>query len=145
MPQYDPQRSRRRQPPPRDDEPAPVDALLEPPARPERVDLPRGVEVEVVGGEVVVHTDEADVEISPRGDDIVVHTDQGDVEVLPTVDEVIVSTPTEDVYVDTASGSVDHVDGAGRRSRRVAWAAVGVAAVIAVWLLVRRWAGRRTG
>lgn len=148
MPQYDPQRSRRRQPPPPDDEPAPVDALLEPPTRPAEgagVDLPGGAEVEVVGGEVVVHTSEADVEISPQGDDIVVHTDNADIEVLPGVDEVIVSTAAEDLYVDTAGGLVEHVERVGGRSRRAALVAVVLAVLVAVavGLAARRRAMRR--
>ena len=89
---YDPQRSHRR---PRlaEDEPAPIDALLEP--HPAVSGLPDGVEVDVVEGEVVVHTSDADIEISASGDDIVVHTDDADIEVLPESDEVLVSSATE--------------------------------------------------
>jgi hypothetical protein len=148
MPQYDPQRSRRRHSPPPDDEPAPVDALLEPPAPVvdrAGVDLPGGTRVEVDGGEVVVQTDDADVEISPRGDDIVVHTDRADVEVLPGSGEVIMSTAREDLYVDTASGLVDRSGLADTRSRRLALVAVLFAALVALVVVVRQRAGRHRG
>ncbi len=91
---YDPLRSHHR-PEPAEDAPAPVDALLDADVATE-VDLPGGVEVEVTdGGEVVVHTMDADVEITPTGDDVVVRTDDAVVEVRPEADEVLVSAGGE--------------------------------------------------
>jgi hypothetical protein len=135
---YDPQRSRHR-PEPSEDQPAPVDALLD--ADPVAgTGLPDGVEVEVTdGGEVVVHTFDADVEITASGDDVVVRTDDAFVEVRPESDEVLVSAGGEDVFVDTTPwddaglGDVlsEEVD-AARRSRRLRLAlAALVAALVA--------------
>lgn len=80
MPTYDPQRSHRRQPPP-EDAPAPVDALLEP--HPPASSIP-GV----------------DVSMSPDGEEIIVHTDEADIEIRPMQHDVIVSTAEEDLYVE---------------------------------------------
>ncbi len=133
MPKYDPQRSRHRPLPP-DDEPAPVDALLEP--HPAVSGLPDGVEVDVVEGEVVVHTSDADIEISASGDDIVVHTDDADIEVLPESDEVLVSSATEDVYVDLAEGTA-WAESAGGADRRKLLVAGFVIAALLAFLIVR--------
>lgn len=122
---YDPQRSHHR-PEPAEDAPAPVDALLDADVATE-VDLPGGVEVEVSdGGEVVVHTMDADVEITPTGDDVVVRTDDAVVEVRPEADEVLVSAGGEDVFVDTTPWDdadprdvMDEEIEAARRSRRL--------------------------
>jgi hypothetical protein len=139
MPKYDPQRSRHRQPLP-DDEPAPVDALLEP--HPAVGDLPTGVEVEVVEGEVVVHTDDADIEISQRGDDIVVHTGNADIEVLAEADEVVVSSATEEIYVDLTDGVGAQPVGPATADRRRLLAVAFVIAAIVAFVIVRR---RRRG
>ena len=98
---YDPQRSRHRPPPAEDDRPAPVDALLE--GHPPEPPLPEGVELDVTdGGEVVVHTADADVEVTPSGDDVVVRTGDASVEVRAADDEVVVTTGDEELYVDTS-------------------------------------------
>ena len=66
MPSYDPQRSRHRPSPADDDQPAPVDALLEP--HPTEPALPEGVELELTdAGGAVLHTASADVEVTPVG------------------------------------------------------------------------------
>jgi len=133
---YDPQRAHSRRLA-ADDEPAPVDALLEP--HPVEPVLPAGVEV--VGDEVVVHTDDVDVEISPSGDDVIVHTDDADVEVRAEADEVVVSAGAEDLYVDLAPSAGGDVasatTGAGRRVAAIA-AVVALIAVLALWLRRRR-------
>lgn len=136
---YDPQRAHSRRLTAADDEPAPVDALLEPhPAEPA---FPAGVEVEVVGEEVVVHTDDVDVEISRSGDDVVVHTDDADVEVRAEADEVVVSTGADDVYVDLAPTEATDVAsapaGTGRRVAAIA-ATLALLAVLVLWLRRRR-------
>jgi len=135
---YDPQRAHSRRLA-GDDEPAPVDALLEPhPAEPA---LPGGIELEVVGDEVVVHTDDVDVEISSSGDDVVVHTDDADVEVRAQADEVVVSTGTEDLYVDLARAEEPDLTPtrppAARRLAAIA-ALVALLALLALWLRRRR-------
>ncbi len=139
---YDPQRSRHR-PEPADDAPAPVDALLDADAVAE-VDLPDGVEVEVAdGGEVLVHTLDADVEITAAGDDVVVRTDDAVVEVRPEADEVLVSAGGEDVYVDTTpwdDADLQDVLGeeldAARRSRRLRLLVSALVAAIVAALVV---------
>jgi hypothetical protein len=145
---YDPQRSRHR-PEPTPDEPAPVDALLSGAVEPP---LPEGVEVEVTdGGEVVVHTAEADVEITPAGDDVVIRTDDATVEIRADQDAVIVSTGDEDVMVDTSPRTPADVEAlldaemasasAGDRRARlvlVAIVAAVVAAVVAALVRARR-------
>jgi hypothetical protein len=100
MPSYDPQRSRHRPSPTDDDQPAPVDALLEPhPAEPA---LPEGVELEITdAGTAVLHTAAADVELSPSGDDVVISTDDALVEVRADDDEVVINAAGEEIYVDT--------------------------------------------
>ncbi|MCU0311934.1 MAG: hypothetical protein MUE36_13435 [Acidimicrobiales bacterium] len=133
---YDPQRSRHR-PEPAADQPAPVDALLDADAV-TATGLPDGVEVEVTdGGEVVVHTLDADVEITPSGDDVVVRTDDAFVEVRPEADEVLVRAGGEDVVVDTTpwdeveTGEVLAAElDAARRSRRVRLVVVAVVAAV---------------
>lgn len=98
---YDPQRSRHRPAPAEDDRPAPVDALLE--GHPAEPALPEGVELDVTnGGEVVVHTPDADVEVTPSGDDVVVRTGDASIEVRAADDEVVVTTGDEELYVDTS-------------------------------------------
>jgi hypothetical protein len=100
MPSYDPQRSRHRPSPTDDDEPAPVDALLEPHAA--EPTLPKGVELEITdAGAAVLHTAAADVELSPSGDDVVIDTDDARVEVRADVDEVVINAAGEEIYVDT--------------------------------------------
>lgn len=106
MPSYDPQRSRHRPSPADDDQPAPVDALLEPhPAEPA---LPDGVELELTdAGGAVLHTAAADVELSASGDDVIVSTDDALVEVRADVDEVVVNAGGEEIYVDTTPREAD--------------------------------------
>ena len=139
---YDPQRSRHR-PEPSEDAPAPVDALLDADVVTE-IDLPDGVEVGVTdGGEVVVHTMDADVEITAAGDDVIVRTDDAVVEVRPEADEVLVSAGGEDVFVDTTpwddadlqDGLAEEIEGA-RRSRRLRLVASALAAAILAALVV---------
>jgi hypothetical protein len=100
MPSYDPQRSRHRPSPADDDQPAPVDALLEPhPAEPA---LPEGVELEITdGGGAVIHTAAADVEVTAGGDDVIVSTDDASIEVRADADEVVINAGGEEIYVDT--------------------------------------------
>lgn len=144
---YDPQRARHR-PEPTAEEPAPVDALLD--AAP--VDtaapgaLPDGVELEVTdGGEIVVHTPDADIEITPSGDDVVVRTDDATVEVRAEDDEVLVRAGGEDVVVDTTpwdEAALDavfeaEVDDARRSQRTRLLVAMLLAAVIAAVLASR--------
>jgi hypothetical protein len=146
MSPYDPQRSRHR-PSPTDDEPAPVDALLEPQA-PEPT-LPEGVELEVTdAGGAVLHTADADVEVTAQGDDVVVHTADADVEVRAEDDEVVIAAGGEEIYVDTSPRRADDelspfagppVVAARGRSRLVAAL---VAALVTV-LLVLLWNRRR--
>lgn len=135
MPQYDPQRSRPRHKA-SDEEPAPVDALLEP--HPSPPDVPAGMAVEHVGDEVVVHTADADVEITASGDDVVVHTRSADVEVRPEVDEVVVSTGNEDLYVDLAVPGGPAVVPGPSVVRRVAIITALVAALVAIVVWMRR-------
>jgi hypothetical protein len=101
MPSYDPQRSRHRPSPADDDQPAPVDALLEP--HPVEPALPEGVELEITdGGGAVIHTAAADVEVTAGGDDIIVSTDDASIEVRSDADEVVINAGGEEIYVDTA-------------------------------------------
>lgn len=132
---YDPQRSHRRPLAP-DDDPAPVDALLEPAADAPPV-LPEGVSVDVEDGEVVVHTADADVEVTTRGDDVVIHTETADVEVLAEAEEVVVSSPREEVFVDLRDGSVV-VDASGGGRRRALVPVVVAALALAAFLVWRR-------
>lgn len=106
MPSYDPQRSRHRPSPTDDEQPAPVDALLEPhPAEPA---LPDGVELEITdAGGAVLHTAAADVELSPGGDDVIVSTDDASVEVRADIDEVVINAGGEEIYVDTTPREAD--------------------------------------
>jgi hypothetical protein len=106
MPSYDPQRSRHRPSPADDDQPAPVDALLEPhPAEPA---LPEGVELELTdAGGAVLHTASADVEVTAGGDDVIVSTDDASVEVRSDVDEVVINAGGEEIYVDTTPRETD--------------------------------------
>ncbi len=144
MSPYDPQRGRAR-PEPTDDQPAPVDALLEP--GPPSTELPDGVELEITeGGDTVVHTLGADVEVTPLGDDVVVHTADADVEVRSDTDEVVVTAAGEEIYVDTSprSGAEEAASFAGPpspsgRSRLV----MAVVAALATILLVLLWNRRR--
>jgi hypothetical protein len=102
--------------------------------------LPDGVAIDVTaGGEVVVHTTDADVEITPAGDDVIVRTDDATVEIRAETDEVLVSTGVEDVYVDTtprgdaaleAVLDAEAVQAEGARRLQLAVAAV-IAAVLA--------------
>jgi hypothetical protein len=106
MPSYDPQRSRHRPSPADDDQPAPVDALLEPHAS-EPV-LPEGVELELTdAGGAVLHTAAADVELTPSGDDVIVTTDDTSVEVRSDLDEVVINAGGEEIYVDTTPRVAD--------------------------------------
>ena len=101
MPSYDPQRSRHRPSPADDDQPAPVDALLEP--HPVEPALPEGVELEITdGGGAVIHTAAADVEVTAGGDDVIVSTDDASIEVRSDADEVVINAGGEEIYVDTA-------------------------------------------
>ncbi len=100
MPSYDPQRSRHRPSPADDDQPAPVDALLEP--HPTEPVLPEGVELEITdGGGAVIHTAAADVEVTAGGDDVIVSTDDASIEVRADADEVVINAGGEEIYVDT--------------------------------------------
>jgi hypothetical protein len=106
MPSYDPQRARHRPAPTDADEPAPVDALLEPhPAEPA---LPEGVELELTdAGGALLHTAAADVEVTASGDDVVVSTGDASVEVRADDDEVVISAGGEEIYVDTTPREAD--------------------------------------
>jgi hypothetical protein len=147
---YDPQRARHR-PEPADDQPAPVDAILDAPPAADEVDLPEGMDVEVTpGGELIVHTVDADVEITAEGDDVVVRTDDATVEVRPEADEVMVSAADEEIFVDTtprsgadAEAILESEMAAAGRGRRallllVALVAAVVAALVAAGLRRRR-------
>jgi hypothetical protein len=106
MPSYDPQRSRHRPSPADDDQPAPVDALLEP--HPVEPALPEGVELELTdAGGAVLHTASADVEVTAGGDDVIVSTDDASVEVRSDVDEVVINAGGEEIYVDTTPRETD--------------------------------------
>jgi hypothetical protein len=106
MPSYDPQRSRHRPSPADDDQPAPVDALLEP--HPVEPVLPEGVELEITdGGGAVIHTAAADVEVTAGGDDVIVSTDDASIEVRTDVDEVVINAGGEEIYVDTTPRLAD--------------------------------------
>lgn len=150
---YDPQRSRHR-PEPTGEGPAPVDALLDaaPVGSSVRSALPEGVELEVTdGGEVVVHTADADVEITPSGDDVVVRTDDALVEVRAGDDEVLVRAGGEDVVVDTTpwdEGPLDAVFGSevgdARRAQRIRLLVVTLLAALLAAVLAARLRRRRS-
>jgi hypothetical protein len=120
MPSYDPQRSRHRPSPADDDEPAPVDALLE--AHVAAPVLPEGVEPELTdAGGAVIHTASADVDLTARGD--------------------------EEIYVDTTPRLSDGddvivVDGVGRSRGRSRLVAAVVAALLTI-LVILLWNRRR--
>jgi len=100
MPSYDPQRSRHRPSPADDEQPAPVDALLEP--HPTDPALPEGVELELTdAGGALLHTAGADVELTASGDDVIVATGDASVEVRADRDEVVINAGGEEIYVDT--------------------------------------------
>lgn len=147
---YDPQRARHR-PEPTADEPAPVDVILDAEPDPDEVVVPEGVDVEVTdGGELVVHTDDADIEITASGDDVVVRTDDATVEVRPEAEEVLVSAGDEEIMVDTTPRTGAEAEailssemaaaGRGRRARLLIVAAVAglLVALVAVLLGRRR-------
>jgi hypothetical protein len=146
---YDPQRSHHR-PEPAADEPAPVDAILDAETNIDEVAVPAGMDVEVTeGGELVVHTADADVEITAMGDDVIVRTDDATVEVRPEAEEVLVSAAGEEIMVDTTPRTGADAEailesemaaaGRGRRARLLIVAAV--AAVLAALVAARL--GRR--
>jgi len=147
---YDPQRSRHR-PEPTADEPAPVDAILDAEAGAEEVEVPSGMDVEVTdGGELVVHTADADIEITTSGDDVIVRTDDATVEVRPEAEEVLVSAAGEEIMVDTTPRTGSDAEailesemaaaGRGRRTRLliVAVVAAALAALLAALFGRRR-------
>ena len=150
MPSYAPQRSRHRPSPADDDQPAPVDALLEPHAA--EPTLPDGVELELTeSGGAVLHTAGADVELSPSGDDVIVSTDDASVEVRADADEVVINAAGEEIYVDTTPRSPDldvlgdldpaaTVAPAGRSRSKLSLAVVAALVTILVILL---WSRRR--
>lgn len=150
---YDPQRSRHR-PEPTAEEPAPVDALLDAAPVDSSVTsaLPDGVELEVTdGGEIVVHTVDADVEITPSGDDVVVRTDDAIVEVRAEDDEVLVRAGGEDVVVDTTPWDEAALDTAieaevdvARRSQRTRLLVVTLLAALLAAVLASRLRRRRS-
>ena len=145
---YDPQRSRHRPPPADDAEPAPVDALLEGhPADDAEAPLPEGVELDVTeGGEVLIHTADADIEVTASGDDVVVRTGDANVEVRAEDDEVVVTAGDEELYVDTTPRSgadldsvlADEMQAGAGRTRLVAAVLAAVAAAVLVLLALRR-------
>lgn len=146
MPSYDPQRSRHRPSPADDEQPAPVDALLEP--HPVEPSLPDGVELEITdGGGAVLHTAAADVELSPSGDDVIVSTDDASVEVRADIDEVVINAGGEEIYVDTTPRQADldadvlvgsSVVAARGRSRLIAAIIAALVTVLAIVLWNRR-------
>jgi hypothetical protein len=146
MPSYDPQRSRHRPSPADDDQPAPVDALLEPhPAEPA---LPEGVELEITdGGGAVIHTAAADVEVTAGGDDVIVSTDDASVEVRTDADEVVINAGGEEIYVDTTPRVPDldaevfvgsSVVASAGRSKLVAAVVAALLTILAIILWNRR-------
>ncbi len=146
MPSYDPQRSRHRPSPADDDQPAPVDALLEPhPAEPA---LPEGVELEITdGGGAVIHTAAADVEVTAGGDDVIVSTDDASVEVRADADEVVINAGGEEIYVDTTPRVADldadvyvgsSVVTSGGRSKLVAAVVAALLTILAIIVWNRR-------
>lgn len=130
MAQYDPQRSRPRQKL-SDEEPAPVDALLEPhPAKP---DLPDGVVV-AKGDEddVSIQAGDAEVEITSTGDDVIVHTPA--VEVRVESDEVVVSRDGDEIRVDLSQP----VGKTPLDPRRIAVVTATIVAVVVIITMLRR-------
>jgi len=144
MPSYDPQRSRHRPSPADDDQPAPVDALLEP--HPVEPALPEGVELEITdGGGAVIHTAAADVEVTAGGDDVIVSTDDASIEVRSDADEVVINAGGEEIYVDTAPRISDgdvligsSMVASPGRSKLVAAVVAGLLTVLAIILWNRR-------
>ena len=146
MPSYDPQRSRHRPSPADDDEPAPVDALLE--AHPTEPVLPEGVELELTdAGGAVIHTASADVEVTASGDDVVVSTSDASVEVRAADEEVVINAGGEEIYVDTTPRQADldadvlvgsSVVAARGRSRLIAAIIAALVTVLAIVLWNRR-------
>ncbi len=150
MPSYDPQRSRHRPSPPDDDQPAPVDALLEP-HETEPV-LPEGVELELTdAGGAVIHTAGADVEVSPSGDDVIVSTDDASVEVRTDADEVVINAAGEEIYVDTTPRDPDPdvlaelagLDGASVAGRGRSKLTLALVAALLTILAIVAWSRRR--
>jgi hypothetical protein len=144
MPSYDPQRSRHRPSPADDDQPAPVDALLEPhPAAPT---LPEGVELELTdAGGAVIHTATADVELTAGGDDVIVSTDDASVEVRADADEIVINAGGEEIYVDTTPRGADadvvigsSVVASAGRSKLVVAVVAALLTVLAIILWNRR-------
>jgi hypothetical protein len=149
MPSYDPQRSRHRPSPADDDQPAPVDALLEPhPAEPT---LPEGVELEITeAGGAVLHTAAADVELTPSGDDVVIATDDAVVEVRADADEIVVEAGGEEILIDTtprdadpAAVAAEWLDDGGAPSAGRSKLVLAVVAALAALLAVLIWGRRR--
>jgi hypothetical protein len=146
MPSYDPQRSRHRPSPADDDEPAPVDALLE--AHPTEPMLPEGLELELTdAGGAVIHTASADVEVTASGDDVVVSTSDASVEVRAVDEEVVINAGGEEIYVDTTPRLTDEddvilVDVVGTSRGRSRLVAAVVAALLTV-LIILLWNRRR--
>ena len=145
MPSYDPQRSRHRPSPADDDEPAPVDALLE--VHPAEPVLPEGVELELTdAGGAVIHTASADVEVTASGDDVMVSTYDASVEVRSGDDEVVINAGGEEIYVDTTPRMPEDDDvilvepvGASRgRSRLVAAVLAALLTILVILLWNRR-------
>jgi hypothetical protein len=148
MPSYDPQRSRHRPSPADDDQPAPVDALLEPHAA-EPV-LPEGVELELTeAGGAVLHTAGAHIEITPEGDDVVVATDDATVEVRAETDEVVIAAGGEEIHVDTtprdddpAAVAAEWLDDGGAATGR-SKLVLALVAALATILVILIWGRRR--
>jgi hypothetical protein len=150
MPSYDPQRSRHRPSPADDDQPAPVDALLEPhPAEPT---LPEGVELEITeAGGAVLHTAAADVELTASGDDVVIATDDAVVEVRADADEIVVEAGGEEIHIDTTPRDTDPAavaaewldDDGGAPSVGRSKLVLAVVAALAALLAVLIWGRRR--
>jgi hypothetical protein len=149
MPSYDPQRSRHRPSPADDDQPAPVDALLEP--HPVEPVLPEGVELELTeAGGAVLHTAAADIEVSPEGDDVLVATDDALVEVRADDDEVVIEAGGEEFHVDTtplhddpAAVAAEWLEEGGAPSGARSKLVIGVVAALATILAIILWSRRR--
>jgi len=149
MPSYDPQRSRHRPSPADRDEPAPVDALLEPHSA--EPSLPEGVELELTeAGGAVLHTQGADIEVTPSGDDVVVSTDDTVVEVRADSDEVVVEAGGEEIHIDTtpidedpAAVAAEGLDDAGTGASGRSKLALAVVAALVTILAVLIWNRRR--
>jgi hypothetical protein len=150
MPSYDPQRSRHRPSPADDDQPAPVDALLEPhPAEPA---LPEGVELEITeAGGAVLHTAAADVELTSSGDDVVIATDDALIEVRADTDEIVVEAGGEEIHIDTtprdtdpAAVAAEWLDDGGAPSTGRSKLVLAVVAALVALLAVLIWGRRRS-